>query len=403
MLLDCYYLVSAMALFAGVNAAVIAPAAAAFLSNDTTTVSGKSKCLVHNLKVSVETNNFKILLDSPANQSVVTETLVELLQDNSVLFAKVNGGQRIIKDTYTIYGKLCFPFGASPPEAIQTVQLLTHGDTLDSTYWDIAPGYSYVDAAVAAGYATFSYDRIGVGRSQHPDPLQVVQAPLQVEIAHALVTSVRNSQFGPYSFKRVIGVGHSAGSAITQGVTTKYPQDFDAVILTGTSISGNSIATAVASSDLTIAKDDASGKFASLPNGYLVPPLPQAIQFPFFRFPNFDPQSAFPGILLRPISLLTATQSSIYKWPTSKRRRSASCSRLGRSSRLRRSSRDRWMLCWARTISFSVVATVRSHLTSQPLWPGFSIPLRVNHNTILFRGLATLYLLTTPLQRPLIR
>lgn len=288
-----YYLVSVAALFAGLDAAAIAPAAHADLPNDNATVSGISKCLSQNLKVSVVTNNLKILLDPPANQSVVTETLVEMLQDNSVLFAKVNGGQRIIKDTYTIYGKLCFPAGASGPKMIQTVQFLTHGDTLDSTYWDIAPGYSYIDAAVAAGYATFSYDRIGVGRSQHPDPLQVVQGPLQVEIAHALVTMIRNFQIGPYSFKNVVGVGHSAGSAVTQGLTTKYPQDFDAVILTGTSTSTNFFGTALASFELTIAKSDASGIFAGLPNGYLVQPIPQAIQFPFFRFPNFDPRSEF--------------------------------------------------------------------------------------------------------------
>jgi len=210
-----YYLFSVSTLFAGVSVAVIPQAATAILSNDTSTVSGDSKCFSQNIKVSVITNNIKLLLAPPANQSVVTETLVELLQNSSALFAKVNGGQNTISDTYTIYGKLCVPCGASVTGSIPTIQFLTHGDTLDSTYWDIAPGYSYTDAAIAAGYATFSYDRIGVGRSQHPDPLQVVQGPLQVEIAHALATIIRNSQIGPYSFKKVVGVGHSAGSTVT--------------------------------------------------------------------------------------------------------------------------------------------------------------------------------------------
>lgn len=306
MLLVHYYLFSILTLFAGVNVTVIAQAATAILSNDTPTVSGDSKCFSQNIKVSVIANNFKLLLVPPANQSVVTETLVELLQNSSVLFAKVNGGQNTIRDTYTIYGKLCVPCGASVTGSIPTIQFLTHGDTLDSTYWDIAPGYSYIDAAIAAGYATFSYDRIGVGRSQHPDPLQVVQGPLQVEIAHALVTTIRNSQIGPYSFKKVVGVGHSAGSTVTQGVTTKYPQDFDAVILTGTSTSASFVNTALASFDLTMANLDASGKFHGLPNGYLIQPIPQAIQFPYFRFPNFDPRSECIGCF-SPISLLTTT------------------------------------------------------------------------------------------------
>lgn len=275
--------------------ALAAPTTPASSPNVTSTVSGKSTCLTQYLQIDVVSNNIKLLLDQPANQTVVTEILVELLQNNSVLFSQVNGGPTTIKDTFNIYGKLCVPSDPSAAKAVKTVQFLTHGDTLDNTYWDIAPGYSYSDAVVAAGYATFSYDRIGVGRSDHPDPLQVVQGPLQVEVAHALVGLLRKPRIHPYGFKNIIGVGHSAGSTVTQGVTTKYPQDFDAVILTGTSTSVAYVNTAVASFDLTIANLDPSGKFAGLPNGYLVQPTTQSIQFPFFRWPNFDPKSASPS------------------------------------------------------------------------------------------------------------
>ena len=166
-----------VAIYAAGAASAVVPSSA----SNAQTISGNSKCLPQNLKVTVSSNNIKILLGAPANQTVVTETLVELLQNNSVLFSSVNGGQNTIKDTYSIYGQLCISPYASSARNTQTLQFLTHGDTLDSTYWDIAPGYSYIDTAVAAGYATFSYDRIGVGRSQHPDPLQVVQGPLQVD------------------------------------------------------------------------------------------------------------------------------------------------------------------------------------------------------------------------------
>ncbi|KAL8646110.1 MAG: hypothetical protein Q9210_006314 [Variospora velana] len=259
-------------------------------STTETTISGKSVCSAHDFKVSITTNNTKLLLDPPTNQTIVTQTLVELLQSGSDLFSKANGGPNTIEDVYTIYGQLCLSPEPHLAKSTETVQFLSHGDTLDHTYWDIAPGYSYIDAAVAAGYATFSYDRIGVGKSQHPDPLQTVQAPLHVEIAHRLVTMIRNAEIGPGCFKRVVGVGHSAGSTVTQGVTTKYPKDFDAVILTGTSTSAAFVNTAIASFDLTIANLDASGKFAGLQNGYLVQPNQQAIQFPFFRWPNFDPE-----------------------------------------------------------------------------------------------------------------
>ena len=297
-------------LLAAASAAVVN---AAYFPNSTTNVTanasipvttGNSRCIAENVQVSVKSNNVKLLLAEPANQTVATETFQELLQANSNLFARVNGGPNVITGRFSIYGKLCFPSDPKAAKKVQTVQFLTHGDTLDSTYWEIAPGYSYIDAAVTAGYATFSYDRIGVGRSEHPDPLQVVQGPIQVEIAHALVTLLRAAKIGPLSFKNVVGVGHSAGSTVTNGVTTKYPQDFDAVILTGTSTSAAFVNTAVASFDLTIANTDASRKFAGLSNGYLVQPLQQSIQFPYYRFPNFDPKSksrvcpAQPSILL---------------------------------------------------------------------------------------------------------
>ena len=261
-------------------------------SANTSVANGNSKCIAGNVHVSVTSNNIKLLLAEPVNQIVATETLQELLQNNSDLFTRVNGGPNTITGRFKIYGKLCFPLDPKAAEEVRTVQFLTHGDTLDHTYWEI-PGYSYIDAAVGAGYATFSYDRIGVGRSEHPDPNQVVQGPMQVEIAHALITLLRESKIGPLSFKKVVGVGHSGGSTVTNGVTTKYPQDFDAVILTGTSISASFVNTALASFDLTIANTDPSRKFAGLSNGYLVQPLLQSIQFPYYRWPNFDIESKY--------------------------------------------------------------------------------------------------------------
>ncbi len=295
--------------------------------NTNSTVSGKSTCVAHNLTVAATSDNFKLLFPEPANQVAATESVVELLQTNSSSFARANAGQKIITGNYNIYGQFCFSSDSEAAKHVQTIQFLTHGDTLDSTYWDIAPGYSYIDAAIGAGYATFSYDRIGVGKSDHPDPIQIVQGPLQVEIAHALVTLIRSTQIEKQSFKNVVGVGHSAGSTVTQGVTTKYPQDFDAVILTGTSISANYVTAALASFDLTIANTDASGRFAGLSNGYLVQPIQQSIQFPYYRFPNFDPKSKFSLPLSLTSALLSSIQTSRWESQTNKPRPSVSSSR----------------------------------------------------------------------------
>lgn len=194
---------------------------------------GKASCITGFITVAVTATNTKLLYSGPADELVATQTIVELLKLNPTIYNTTNGGDREITGTFKIFSKLCFPTDPSIAKDVQTVQFLTHGATLGIEYWDIAPGYSYVDAAAQAGYATFSYDMLGVGKSDHPDPIQIVQARLYVEIAHTLIRLLRTTRIGPHAFKQVVGVGHSVGSTITQAITTKYPKDVDAAILSG--------------------------------------------------------------------------------------------------------------------------------------------------------------------------
>lgn len=217
---------------------------------------------------------------------------MEFTQVNSKVAASAIGGPSTVTGTFGIYSKLCFPADPALAKKVQTLQILTHGGTLDHTYWDIAPDYSYVDQAAAAGYATFSYDRLGTGLSDHPDPVQIVQLPIQIEIAHILIQKLRAGNIGDRSFEKVVGVGHSLGSALTQGVAAKYPKDLDALILQGTSTFFTYAFTGLASEDPQIANTDPSGRFKNLADGYHTPaPTPQAIQFGFYRYPGFDPKS----------------------------------------------------------------------------------------------------------------
>lgn len=254
----------------------------------------KASCVTGTVNVAVTANNSRILLSAPATNMAATELFVEFTQVDSSVASTAAGGPSIISGSYGIYSKLCFPSDPALARKVQTIQFLTHGGTLDNKYWDFAPGYSYVDAAAAAGYATFSYDRLGTGLSDHPDPVQIVQLPIQVEIAHVIVQKLRTAGLSRQSFKRIIGVGHSLGTGLTQGVMTKYPEDFDAAILTGTSTFFTYGIVGVASTDMQIANTDPSGRFDHLANGYFTPaPVPQSIQFAFYRYPHFDPQSEF--------------------------------------------------------------------------------------------------------------
>ena len=253
-------------------------------------VGGRSRCFSGNINLTVTAQTFQITYAEPSNQLAATEFIVELLEVNSTLAQRVVGSPRPITGTYSIYSSLCVPANSTVARKVKTVQFLTHGDTLSSRYWDIAPDYSYVDAVTTAGYAAFIYDRIGVGKSDHPDPIQVVQGFLQVEIAHALVKWLRTNPIDQYKFSKFVGVGHSAGSTVTQGVTTKYPNDFDAIILTGTSTIATYVPLILAALNFQIA-NEVSENFRNLSNGYLTQANAIGVQFSFFRYPNFSPTS----------------------------------------------------------------------------------------------------------------
>ena len=250
---------------------------------------GGTTWIYRNITVSINTTGTKLRYEESQNQIALTGSLVELFQVESTFGADAaTGGPSVISGEYRIFVKLCLPSVAAEVTKITTVQLLTHGATLDHTYWDISPGYSYVDVASAAGYATLSYDQLGVGISEHPDPIQVVQATTQVAALHELVAWLRDIDM----FENVVGVGHSAGSTLTQAITTQYPQDFDAVILTGTSADASHVPLSVAAFNFINANMDPAPQFKGLPAGYLTQQSSAGIQFSFYRYPIFN-QNAF--------------------------------------------------------------------------------------------------------------
>ncbi|KAF2437709.1 hypothetical protein P171DRAFT_425178 [Karstenula rhodostoma CBS 690.94] len=263
------------------------------LSQPTTGLSatGKAACLRGKINVTASATNTKLLVKSPTGQPDLTQTIVDMATVGVDYAAMVNGGPRQVFGTYHLYVELCVPADPVAARKVQTLQFLNHGGTLDHTYWDFAAGYSYVDAAAAAGYATFNYDRLGYGLSDHPDPNQVVQAALQREIAHQIVGVLRKAKIGKNRIKNVVGVGHSAGSALIIATVGKYPADFDALIFTGISASVQGVMIAQFAFNLVPASLDPSCRFNGLDKGYLTQgAVAQDFQFPFYHYPDFDPK-----------------------------------------------------------------------------------------------------------------
>lgn len=166
----------------------------------------------------------------------------------------------------TIWGQLCYR-GNRPP---RTVQLLVSGVTYTHLYWDFPYGdgyYSYVDAATAAGYATFDVDRIGQGLSSHPVSSAVTIDANAVSL-HDVITALRGGVLDGHQFSRVIWVGHSTGSIIGWDEIARY-HDVDAAILTGVSHAVNLPNAIQFGGDVYPAVNDPLFADSGLDDGYL--------------------------------------------------------------------------------------------------------------------------------------
>jgi pimeloyl-ACP methyl ester carboxylesterase len=110
------------------------------------------------------------------------------------------------------------------------VEVLVPGFTYDHTYWDFPyayPTYSYVQAAVAAGYVTFAIDRLGTGQSSYPDSA-LLTASAHVYALHEVIAHL-GAEFPGVP---VVSAGHSAGSGTVIQEAASYA-DVNGVIVTG--------------------------------------------------------------------------------------------------------------------------------------------------------------------------
>ena len=129
--------------------------------------------------------------------------------------------------------------------------------------------------------ATLSYDRLGVGRSAHPDGIQVVQISYEIAEFAAIAGMLRAGSFaGIPAFSTVVGVGHSYGSNLLVGLASTTPDILNATVLTGFTNNATSGPLGLAGFDSTLANVAYPARFSELSNAY-------ADQQEFFHYPNY--------------------------------------------------------------------------------------------------------------------
>ncbi|GAA1279779.1 alpha/beta fold hydrolase [Pseudonocardia aurantiaca] len=135
--------------------------------------------------------------------------------------------------TAHLAGQVCYP--TTHVDTLEgAVQVLVSGTAYGPSYWDFPyqpDTYSYVRAAARAGFTTFTFDRIGIGRSTRPLNTQVT-IESNAHTIHQAITQLRAGSVDGVRYGKVAIVGHSLGSLIAWYEAGTY-HDVDAVVASG--------------------------------------------------------------------------------------------------------------------------------------------------------------------------
>jgi pimeloyl-ACP methyl ester carboxylesterase len=129
--------------------------------------------------------------------------------------------------TYDLVGELCWTGELQN----KTLQVLVSGAGYGAIYWDfpyLPDTYSYARSALRAGDAVFNFDRLGMGRSDHPFGLS-----LDVDTQAYVLHETLNTLTSDHDFNAVVMLGHSFGSTISLAHALAYPDQSAGIVLTG--------------------------------------------------------------------------------------------------------------------------------------------------------------------------
>ena len=185
-------------------------------------------------------------------------------------------------------GQVCYP--TTKNGALEgAVQVLVSGTAYGRSYWDFPyqpDTYSYVRAATRAGFTTFNFDRIGIGRSTRPLNTQVT-IPSNAFTIHQAISQLRSGRVDGARYDKVVIVGHSLGSLIALYEAATY-HDVDAVIASGILHTFDPLGVTKFVATLYPAALDPRFRGSTIDPGYLTT-LPGTRGKSFYYLPNTDP------------------------------------------------------------------------------------------------------------------
>ncbi|KAF8198316.1 Alpha/Beta hydrolase protein [Mycena galopus ATCC 62051] len=236
--------------------------------------------------------SFNLTFEIKTQWDITDWTINEARWDSATAFNGIAGPSTVVGD-FDISSRFCTP--SKPTKLAETVLVLTHGLGADKTYWDptFSGGeqYSFVQAALTAGYSVFHYDRLGTGQSTKADPHNVVQFPIQVEILASLTRLLLESP-SPYtlnvSIASAVHFGHSYGSYLTAALASANPELTHAISLSGYSGLFDYFNILIAGWQSRVAALLDPTRWGHLQTGYVTPVDVYADAYLEFKAPYFD-------------------------------------------------------------------------------------------------------------------
>jgi pimeloyl-ACP methyl ester carboxylesterase len=275
-------------------------AAAAFIG-----AASAMNCKNITVPVDLSARNGVFNITAPQNNIEVTNFILDNTQQGTNYSQTILEGYKTVSGHYELAATYCVP----DDKKAKTVQVLTHGIGFDRSYWNSpfnSGNYSYSAVAVDKyGYATFAWDRLGIAQSSHGDPVQEIQALLEVDGLRALTQGLRDGCIEGVDddFEKIVHVGHSFGSTHTYALTAMYPNISDGIVLTGFSQNGSFVPFFMLGGNFVDVKENPV-LAPTYTHGYLAAGNPSGVQTNFFSPGDFDPEIlAFAAATGQPVTI----------------------------------------------------------------------------------------------------
>lgn len=247
-------------------------------------------CINFATPITVTPPSYKPTFPEFANHSDAVQLLVDI--SSRTADAALFSGSESVEVNFAIDASYCTE--ATTAIANQDVQVLTHGLGTDKSYWDFGgpdSRYNYIRAATKAGYATLHWSRPGTGLSSSGDPYSILQTDVQAAVLVEITRLLRSGELCPELPRprgRVVHIGYSFGSVLTNVLIAKYPGLSDGVVLTGLSHDFSFSSRYGIATNFHLAKENRPGLWGNYSSGFLTWADELALQYNTLKHPYFD-------------------------------------------------------------------------------------------------------------------